>query len=109
MTHLNPTINLQNIKLSQFGIVFLATPHSGSTIADWNNFLVATAHAVGGVRTQAVEKLRSFNPASVWDTSAFLNLDPCPPFHCFAEGRKMRVKGMDQHVSGYFLVYYCQC
>ncbi|KAF5633873.1 uncharacterized protein FTJAE_7025 [Fusarium tjaetaba] len=98
MTHLNPTINLQNIKLSQFGIVFLATPHSGSTIADWNNFLVATAHAVGGVRTQAVEKLRSFNPASVWDTSAFLNLEPCPPFQCFAEGRKMRVKGMDQHI-----------
>ncbi|KAL9565577.1 hypothetical protein ACKAV7_009759 [Fusarium commune] len=88
----------ENIKLSQFGIIFLATPHSGSTIADWNNFLVATAHAVGGVRTQAVEKLRSFNPASVWDTAGFLNLEPCPPFQCFAEGRKMRVKGMDQHV-----------
>ncbi|KAF5700327.1 AAA ATPase domain-containing protein [Fusarium globosum] len=98
MTHLNPTINLRNIKLSQFGIIFLATPHSGSTIADWNNFLVATAHAVGGVRTQSVEKLRSFNPASVWDTAAFLNLEPCPPFQCFAEGLMMRVKGMNQHI-----------
>ncbi|RBA12697.1 hypothetical protein FPRO05_04147 [Fusarium proliferatum] len=98
MTSLGSTANLGNIKLSQFGIAFLATPHSGSMNADWSNLMVATAHTVGGVRTQAVETLRPFNSASVWDTAAFLNLDPCPPFRCFAEGRMMRVKGINQHV-----------
>ncbi|KAF4432635.1 hypothetical protein FACUT_8323 [Fusarium acutatum] len=89
----------KNIKLSQCGIVFLATPHSGSTKADWSNFVVATAHTIGGVRPETVKTLESFNTASVWDTAEFLNLDPCPPFRCFAEGRKMRVKGTKQHVG----------
>ncbi|KAH7493324.1 hypothetical protein FOMA001_g2044 [Fusarium oxysporum f. sp. matthiolae] len=98
MARLHLTPNCQNIKLSQSGIVFLATPHSGSTKADWSNFLVATAHTIGGVRAETVRTLQSFNTASVWDTAAFLNLEPCPPFRCFAEGLKMRVKGTNQHI-----------
>ncbi|TVY69839.1 Protein SERAC1 [Fusarium oxysporum f. sp. cubense] len=98
MARLYPTPNCQNIKLSQCGIVFLATPHSGSTKADWSSFLVATAHTIGGVRAETVKTLQSFNTASVWDTAAFLNLEPCPPFRCFAEGLKMRVKGTNQHI-----------
>ncbi|KAM0083609.1 hypothetical protein ACKRZS_004194 [Fusarium odoratissimum] len=98
MARLHPTHNCQNIKLSQCGIVFLATPHSGSTKADWSNFLVATAHTIGGVRPETVKTLQAFNTASVWDTAAFLNIEPCPPFRCFAEGLKMRVKGTNQHI-----------
>ncbi|CVK85068.1 uncharacterized protein FMAN_01986 [Fusarium mangiferae] len=94
--HLNPSC--QNIKLSQCGILFLATPHSGSTKADWSNFIVAVTHTLGGVRPETVKTLESFNTASVWDTAEFLNLDPCPPFRCFAEGLKMRVKGTNQHI-----------
>ncbi|KAG5793107.1 hypothetical protein H9Q69_007845 [Fusarium xylarioides] len=98
MTQLRLTSNYGNINLSQCGIVFLATPHSGSRKADWSNFLVATASTIGGVRPETVKILQAFNTASVWDTAAFLNLDPCPPFRCFAEGLKMRVKGTNQHI-----------
>ncbi|KAF4450191.1 hypothetical protein F53441_6625 [Fusarium austroafricanum] len=99
MARLHLTHDCKGITLSQCGILFLATPHNGSTKADWNNFLVATAHAIGGVRSETVSILKSFNTASVWDTSAFLNLSPCPPFRCYAEGLKMRVKGTNQHAS----------
>lgn len=99
MAKLHLNTSCQNIKLSQCGIVFLATPHSGSTKADWSNFIVAVTHTLGGVRQETVKTLESFNTASVWDTAEFLNLDPCPPFRCFAEGLKMRFKGTNQHVG----------
>ncbi|KAH7190862.1 hypothetical protein DER44DRAFT_707818 [Fusarium oxysporum] len=98
MARLHLTPNCNNITLSLCGIVFLATPHSGSTKADWNNFLVAAAHVIGGVRPETVRTLQSFNTASVWDTTAFLQLRPCPPFRCFAEGLRMPVKGTLQHI-----------
>ncbi|KAF4498687.1 hypothetical protein FAGAP_5165 [Fusarium agapanthi] len=98
MAQLHPPSNCQNIALSQCGIVFLATPHSGSAKADWSNFLVATAHTIGGVRPETVRILQAFNTASVWDTAAYFDLNPCPPFRCFAEGLKMRVKGTNQHI-----------
>lgn len=92
-----PTYN--NIALSRFGIVFLATPHSGSTVADWNDFLVATAHVLRGVRIESVKTVQAFNPTSVWDAQAFIRLKPCPPFRCFTEGRMMRVGYKDKHAS----------
>ncbi|KAF5982761.1 hypothetical protein FBULB1_4151 [Fusarium bulbicola] len=96
MARLHLTPNCKNITLPQCAIVFLATPHSGSTKADWSNFLVATANLIGGVRQETVKILQSFNTASVWDTAAFLGLDPCPPFRCYAEGAMMDVKGTHQ-------------
>ncbi|KAF5639667.1 hypothetical protein F52700_4049 [Fusarium sp. NRRL 52700] len=98
MAQLDPATKYNNITLSRFGIVFLATPHSGSTIADWNDFLVATAHVLGGVRIDSVKTVQAFNPASVWDAQAFLRLKPCPPFRCFAEGRMMPVGRTNKHV-----------
>ncbi|KAF5713070.1 hypothetical protein FMUND_8089 [Fusarium mundagurra] len=98
MPQLYPTSNYENITLSQCGIVFLATPHRGSTKADWSNFLVATAHTIGGVRPKTVRILQAFNTASVYDTASFFKLIPCPPFQCFAEGLKMRVRGTNQHI-----------
>lgn len=93
-----PTSNITGITLSQCGLVFLATPHTGTTKADWNSFLVAAAGTVVGVRPEVVSYLQSFNPASVWDKKAFLKLDPRPPFRCFAEGRKKLINGTYQHV-----------
>jgi hypothetical protein len=98
MPQLHEETNCEGITLSQCGILFLATPHTGSTKADWNNFLVGVAEAFAGIRPETVVQLKSFNTASVWDKKAFLKLTPRPPFRCFAEGRKMRVKGTDQHV-----------
>ncbi|KAI8659743.1 hypothetical protein NCS56_01192100 [Fusarium sp. Ph1] len=93
-----PTSNIKGITLSQCGLVFLATPHTGTTKADWSDFIVAAAGTVAGVRPEVVSYLQSFNPASVWDKKAFLKLSPRPPFRCFAEGRKKLMKGTHQHV-----------
>ncbi|KAF5574851.1 hypothetical protein FPANT_11571 [Fusarium pseudoanthophilum] len=98
MAQLDTAPKYNNIALPRFGLVFLATPHSGSTVADWNDFLVATAQVLGGVRIESVKRLQAFNPASVWDAQAFIHLKPCPPFRCFAEGRMMRVGRTDKHV-----------
>ncbi|KAJ3538330.1 hypothetical protein NM208_g5949 [Fusarium decemcellulare] len=89
-----PASSVRGIELSRCGLVFLATPHSGATQADWNNFVVAAAGVVAGVRQEVVSRLKAFNPETVWDKRAFLNLDPRPPFRCFAEGRKMDIKGL---------------
>lgn len=94
-----PNSYFGGISLVNCGIVFLATPHTGSTNADWSNFLTAVAHTVAGVRPETVAALESFSTDSVWDKEAFFNLKPRPPhFRCLAEGRKMRVAGTDQHV-----------
>jgi hypothetical protein len=86
------------ITLAQCGLLFMATPHTGTTKADWDTFVVAVANTVTGVRSEVVSHLKAFSPASVWDKQAFLNLDARPPFRCYAEGRKLRVRGTDQHV-----------
>ncbi|KAJ3458216.1 hypothetical protein MRS44_012325 [Fusarium solani] len=93
-----PTSSIRGITLSQCGLVFLATPHTGTTKADWSNFIVAAAGTVAGVRPEVVSHLQSFNPASVWDKKAFLKLTPRPPFRCFAEGRRKLIRGTYQHV-----------
>ncbi|KAM0434041.1 hypothetical protein ACHAPT_003985 [Fusarium lateritium] len=97
MSHL-PTSGIRGITLSQCGLVFLATPHTGTTKADWGNFIMAAAGTVAGVRPEVVSYLQSFNPGSVWDKKAFLKLSPQPPFRCFSEGRKKLIKGTYQHV-----------
>lgn len=94
-----PTSNVKGITLSNTGLVFLATPHTGTTRADWGDFLVAVAAVTSGLRKHVLDSLRAFNPESVWDKKAFLKLEPRPPFKCFAEGRRMKIKGTLQHVS----------
>ncbi|KIL85349.1 eukaryotic translation initiation factor 3 protein [Fusarium avenaceum] len=66
--------------------------------ADWGDFLVAVAAVTSGLRQDVLNSLRAFNPESVWDKKAFLKLEPRPPFKCFAEGLKMKIKGILQHV-----------
>ncbi|RTE71617.1 hypothetical protein BHE90_013980 [Fusarium euwallaceae] len=86
------------LNLSQVGLVFLATPHIGSSIADWNDFAVAAAGVFLGVRSEIVNALKSFGDSAVEDGSLFLALSPRPPFRCFAEGRKMDTKIGLKHV-----------
>jgi len=96
-----PNSNFSGVSLEQCGLLFLATPHTGSTKADWSNFLTAVAHTVTGVRPETVTALESFSTESVWDKQAFFNLKPRPHFRCLAEGRKMPVAGTYQHVRFY--------
>ncbi|RSL59320.1 hypothetical protein CEP53_005862 [Fusarium sp. AF-6] len=86
------------LNISQVGLVFLATPHIGSSIADWNDPAVAAAGIFLGVRSEIVNALKSFGDSAVEDGSLFLALSPRPPFRCFAEGRKMDTKIGLKHV-----------
>ncbi|KAH6977393.1 hypothetical protein BKA56DRAFT_588222 [Ilyonectria sp. MPI-CAGE-AT-0026] len=90
------TTKHKGLSLAQCGLIFLATPHTGTSIADWNALFVATAGLVGGVRSEIVDRLRAFNSSSLWDKSAFLNLNPLPPFQCYAEGMSVQKSGIQR-------------
>ncbi|RSL40453.1 hypothetical protein CEP54_016115 [Fusarium duplospermum] len=89
---------LPGLNLSHIGVVFLATPHIGSSIADWNDFAIASAGLFLGVRSEIVNALKAFGDSALEDGSCFLALSPRPPFRCFAEGRKMDTKIGLKHV-----------
>lgn len=87
------------IKLDNCGLVFLSTPHSGTTQADWNDFLVNLSELTLGVRShEIVDELRSFNHASVDSAENFAAMVPKPPFHCFCEGETTSVAGRNRTV-----------
>lgn len=91
--------NYDGIALGQCGLVFLSTPHSGTTKADWNQFLMNLSEMTLGVRSHAiVDELRSFNPSSVDSDEAFSSMPKVTPFHCFCEGNRTSVAGTYQQI-----------
>ncbi len=87
------------IKLENCGLIFLSTPHSGTTQADWNEFLVNLSEFTFGVRShEIVDELRSFNHSSVDSAENFTAMVPRPPFHCFCEGESTSVGGRNRMV-----------
>ena len=96
-THPN---KFDGLKLKHCGLLFLSTPHSGTTQADWNTFLMSVSELTIGVRSHAiVDQLRSFNPASVDSEDAFLAMERCPPMYCLVEGEKTKVAGRARTVG----------
>ncbi|KAI9708292.1 MAG: hypothetical protein M1828_003003 [Chrysothrix sp. TS-e1954] len=79
-----------SIRLDQGGALFLATPHSGTREADWNDMLLAISEQAFGVRNRdLVANLRSFNENSMASKERFSALSPPPPFYCLCEGKKV--------------------
>lgn len=90
----------EGIKLNMCGLVFLSTPHSGTTEADWNQFLLSISEITLGVRSHAiVDQLKSFNSSSVDSEEEFAAMSTVPPFHCFCEGEKTLIVGKYRTVS----------
>lgn len=89
-----------NIKTHHCGLLFLATPHSGASDADWNKRLVDIAELTFGVRSNTVDILRPFNLSSVESQDAFSNMKVIPPFFCLCESKKTKVGGTLRYVSG---------
>ena len=88
------------VKLENCGLLFLSTPHSGTTQADWNEFVLNLSELVLGVRNhEIVHQLQSFNTSSVDSEEAFSTMNFQPPFHCFCEGEKTVVNGKSRTVS----------
>lgn len=98
----------KGIGLEQCGLLFLSTPHSGTTQADWNAFLVSLCELTMGVRSHAiVDQLQSFNPSSVDSEEAFTTMKKIPPYYCLCEGDRTKVLGMNRLVrqqSAFFLL-----
>ncbi len=88
------------VKLKHCGLLFLSTPHSGTTQADWNEFLLSISELVVGLRNhELIRQLQSFNASSVDSEEAFSTMKVQPPFHCFCEGEKTMVGGKSRTVS----------
>jgi hypothetical protein len=80
------------------GLLFLGTPHSGSTSADFNKF-ISNLSALFGVRVDILNKLRSFNGFAVSSKEAFRRIKPSPPYACLCESKRTNVAGTLQLVS----------
>jgi len=80
----------QGVSLSHSALLFLSTPHSGSSVADWNGFVQAIAKCFA-VRSEMTELLKSFNPQSAEGQEDFANLKIKPPFDAFYETHKTQV------------------
>ncbi len=88
------------LKLDQCGLLFLSTPHSGTTEADWNDFLSSVFELTFGVRShEIVDQLRSFNPASVDSEDDFSAMERVPPMYCLVEGEKTKIAGKARTVG----------
>ena len=88
------------LTLDRCGLLFLSTPHSGTTQADWNAFLMNVSELTVGVRShEIVDQLRSFNPASVDSQDAFSAMERAPPLYCLVESEKTSVAGKARTVS----------
>ena len=105
-THPN---KFDGLRLKHCGLLFLSTPHSGTTEADWNNFLMSISELTIGVRSHAiVGQLRSFNPASVDSEDAFSAMERIPPMYCLVEGEKTKVAGTARTVGLEIFVHLVQ-
>ncbi|KAI1087205.1 hypothetical protein F5B19DRAFT_497612 [Rostrohypoxylon terebratum] len=73
------------------GLLFLATPHSGSLLGIWNDYLIQLAQLSGLRARDFSQILGAFNGSSRISKRDFKLLDPPIPFECLYETRKMRV------------------
>ena len=97
--HRHPS-QFDGIKFELCGLMFLSTPHSGTTEADWNQILLNLSEMALGIRCHViVAELKSFNLSSVDSEEDFAAISTKPPFHYFCEGDKTSVAGKYRQVS----------
>ena len=93
---------IPNIELHRCGLLFLGTPHSGSTNADWNNFLVACSEVLFGVRrTDIVDQLKSFNINSEDNLERFAMIKPKLPYKCLCETENVHIASRNRLVRSH--------
>lgn len=89
----------ENISLKRCALLFLSTPHSGLTEANWNKYLVDIAQLGFGLRSNQVTiTLRSHNPQSVNSREEFESLNPKPPYICLYETQSTNIRGLNCQV-----------
>jgi len=88
----------QGLSLECCGLLFLSSPHSGTTEADWNDFLIGVAKITYGIRPGIISSLRSFNHLSTDSQEQFANLKVKLPFDAFYETSKTKIAGLNRLV-----------
>ncbi|XXH03079.1 hypothetical protein Hte_009469 [Hypoxylon texense] len=90
----NPQL-YEGLDLKHCGLLFLATPHSGSNLAHWNTIFIQLAELAGMRSTALSNTLKSFNSSSMIAKEDFGLLDPIPPYECLYETRKIKIVEAD--------------
>ena len=88
----------QGISLKCCGLLFLSTPHSGATSADWNAFLVSIGRITFALRPEILKSLESFNPLSAEAQEDYVNMEHHPPFEAFYETQRTKIAKLNCHV-----------
>lgn len=89
----------KSLPLSRCGALFLSSPHSGTSAADWNGPLLTIAELAFGVRHRdIVNKLKPFNDERVASKELFARFASGSPFYCLCEGSRTAVLGTYQQV-----------
>lgn len=88
----------RGIGVKSCGLLFLSTPHSGASEADWNQLLLDIAQLSFGVRPELINVLKSFNLGSATDQENFANMKHQPPFAAFYETQRTKFGRFNRHV-----------
>lgn len=90
----------EGLRLENCGLLFLATPHSGSEEANWSDLSLLLAKMAGVARGQVFTQLLNIsNQASVNAQEQFGALKPMPPLECLYETQKTSIAGTGKVVS----------
>jgi triacylglycerol esterase/lipase EstA (alpha/beta hydrolase family) len=99
MSTMSKSDKFQGLCLSECGLLFLSTPHSGSIQAEQSQFLLALGEGLFGLRKGVVNELKLFNPSSADSIDIFKNMEVKPVIKCFCEGEPTRAMGKYFRVS----------
>ncbi|RYP11187.1 hypothetical protein DL764_000212 [Monosporascus ibericus] len=89
----------QGLGVDQCGLLFLSTPHSGATAADWNDYMLELAEHIGKIRGRDfTQMLGSFNNESRKAKERFGLINPIPPYVCLGETRESSVRGYSKMI-----------
>lgn len=92
MIELNRHLNLYpGLDLRYCGLLFLATPHSGVVLADWNPYLVQFSELMGIRGRELTQILQAFNKGSHVSKQDFKRLPYPVPYECLHETIKTKV------------------
>ncbi|KAH7202391.1 hypothetical protein DER44DRAFT_481084 [Fusarium oxysporum] len=72
-------------KFGHYGLLFLSTPHFGSDMANFSDFVLDFASSIAGVRKKLVEELKTFNPSLQEVIDDWKTIKPQPIFCCLCE------------------------
>ena len=81
-----------SIELEKCAILFLSTPHEGTTEADYSSFLTGILRRTSGLRNdEIVKQLKSFNDSAAQAKRSWNHMKHVPPVECLTESKKTKI------------------